>query len=580
MALTKLEIRLEAETTRLQKDLDKADRKIKRFAGKATKSSKSVSQSFKQIGLAATAATVGLGLFVKTSISAADTIAKMSDALGLSTKAFQEYSFGAELAGVNQSQFTSNLTAFVKRVGEARSETGPLVSFLKKYDEELLVAIQRSASQEEALGLVADAVKNAATATDQAAIANAAFSRAGVTMVNFLKDGAAGLDEYTQKAQELGLVMDEAMLRNAEKAEDQMTILSKTISIKATSAVVKYADKISALSDKLLTFIDVASQAPAFIQYLAESFAAAVHGPADPVRIADRIEVLREKINNLSQGLIELQERTGISGTFGRLLSDSDDYYERINVLGAELQKLLTLQETFITAPPPILTPLEGGEPRDVRTADDELNKQEEIWAEQLKLQKKMRDEEVKLEQQKSAMILSMRANVANASIGFLSLFADKSKAIAKVIIVVEKALSIAQAIQNTAVAVMKSYTIDPFGGLAARISLMGKVQVGLIAATGLGQLAGAGGGGGGGAPSIGGGGGGGAIPVDNPYTPTAEPQQSQTTFIIVGDSRFDENNMDSIMDEISERINEGSQIVIRRDSPQAQEIALAARNL
>ncbi len=111
----------------------------------------------------------------------------------------------------------------------------------------------------------------------------------------------------------------------------------------------------------------------------------------------------------------------------------------------------------------------------------------------------------------------------------FLQQFAGKSKAAAVAVIAINKGLAIAQAIQNTAVAYTKALTIDPTGVLAARTALLGKVQVGIIAATGLAEAMSAGGGSGGS-----GGGGGGSSSVS---AAAAQAAPSNYYFDIQGDT-------------------------------------------
>lgn len=208
----------------------------------------------------------GFGYVIKQSLEAVDKIGKTSRAVGLSAESFQKLAFAAELSGIAQSQLTSNMTAFVKRVGEARAGTGPLVSFLQKYDQELLTAIQRTKTQEEALKLIADAIENASTATDKAAIANAAFSRAGVTMVNLLRDGSDGLSDLTSKAEEAGVVIEEELVKNAEKANDALTLLGKKLSTQVNRSVVEHSESIIKLADALSTVIDKAADAAAAVE--------------------------------------------------------------------------------------------------------------------------------------------------------------------------------------------------------------------------------------------------------------------------------------------------------------------------
>lgn len=178
----------------------------------------------------------------KSAIEFGDAIAKQADAVGLSTDALQAYRFAANRGGIETAQFDSNMTAFVKRVGEARAGIGPLTSFLQKYDTTLLENIRNTKSQEDALKLIADAIAKARTATDRAAIANAAFSRAGVKMVNILRDGRVGLDQLAQSAKASGAIMDESLTRKAEVMNDRWDTLTNTIGVKLKGALISAAD--------------------------------------------------------------------------------------------------------------------------------------------------------------------------------------------------------------------------------------------------------------------------------------------------------------------------------------------------
>jgi len=116
--LQKLIVTLEAESSRLNSQLDKSNKRLKRWENKAGKSVDGVKKAF--IGLATVASAAIFTRMVKGSIEFADSIGKVSDAVGLATDTYQGYVHAASLAGVEQSQLNSNLTAFVKRVGEAR----------------------------------------------------------------------------------------------------------------------------------------------------------------------------------------------------------------------------------------------------------------------------------------------------------------------------------------------------------------------------------------------------------------------------------------------------------------------------
>jgi hypothetical protein len=246
---------LTVESASFVRDLGKASRamnsssaKMNRALGGMDRAFAKVERQAKAFGVAiAAAATAGLVALAKRSLDTADAIAKTSRNLGLSTDQLQEFRHAAELSGVGVKTMESSMLAFVKRVGEAKAGMGPLVSGLKSLDGELLGAIKSAGSQEEALVLVAEAMANAKTATDRARIANAAFSRAGISMVEMLRGGRAGFNGMRQDARRLGAVIDKDLFANAEKTKDELARLSAVIDADVTSAILSMAPAIKAV---------------------------------------------------------------------------------------------------------------------------------------------------------------------------------------------------------------------------------------------------------------------------------------------------------------------------------------------
>ena len=230
--LYRLQAQLDLQSAQFEKGMAQAVRSMGRAEARSKKLSKSMKTAGKQISSFAKAGLALAGLsfstsFLKGIVETNSALAKSADAVGIGVESFQAYTFAAERAGISAGQFSSNMTAFVKRVGEARNGVGPLVSGLKNMDKTLLDNIKNSKNQEEAFKIVADAIQTAETATEKAAIANAAFSRSGVGMVNMLNDGADGLTAMEEEAKKLGIVIGEDLVRASERYDDQMLDLSK-----------------------------------------------------------------------------------------------------------------------------------------------------------------------------------------------------------------------------------------------------------------------------------------------------------------------------------------------------------------
>lgn len=167
------------------------------------------------------------------------------------------------------------------------------------------------------------------------------------------------------------------------------------------------------------------------------------------------------------------------------------------------------------------------------------------------------------LEEQTEAQIASLQAlrdqgrETWSALGTFLQQFAGKSKAAAIAAIAIQKGLSIAQIISNTAAAQMRALAeLGPIAGppVAAKMGLYGKIQAGLVAATGLAQAMGSGGSAGGAAPSLGGGAG--------TTQPAAPAVPTQTVAINLQGDTFSRGSVEGLLEQIQSQLDRGGRLV------------------
>lgn len=199
----------------------------------------------------AVAGVAALTSFANKALDTADAIAKTSDKLGISTDTLQEYRFALDLAGVSQAQVDKGLEQVAARVGELKNETGSLLTFLDKYNESLGDQIRQTRTTDEAINLLTDAIARETDATQKAALARAAFGRSGVAMVNGLKDGADAFQNSRDRAHELGLVLREEILRDAERAKDRLTELGTFLETTFVRIVAENADEIAVMARQM-----------------------------------------------------------------------------------------------------------------------------------------------------------------------------------------------------------------------------------------------------------------------------------------------------------------------------------------
>lgn len=311
-------IRLEADTLLLRQELRKGDRAIEgtvrkagrqldRFDRKVQTFGRNLGRSFGQLNLSRALGPLalgagGVGLFrgLDTALGDADKIAKVADSVGITTEALQEYRLAAELSGVESGKFDSGLQALAKRMGELRAGTGTLVEFLKKNNQALIDQLSGAQSTEEALDIILRAMDGMESQFDRTALAAAAFGRsAGVDMTNLLRDGIGAIDEMRASARKTGAILDDALIRQAERLNDEMTKVSAVIDTNFKTALLEIAPEMQKLK---LFFSEVLVGAGAFLSLFGETETITRLG-SEIVVLNRRLEVLKNTdISDLSSG--------------------------------------------------------------------------------------------------------------------------------------------------------------------------------------------------------------------------------------------------------------------------------------
>ncbi len=262
---------LTIDTKKGRKSIDKVEESTKKFgktakksAGKATKAFKKTDAvvkklakdikgiNFRNIAIGVTAAVASFAALTKVSLDAADSIAKTADKLGLATSALQELRFAAQLSGVATTAVDMGLQRFTRRLAEARQGMGELRGVLDQYSIATKKADGSSRSMEDVLNDLADVIKNTTDEQERLRIAFKAFDSEGVALVNMLKNGSVGLQEFRKAAIDAGLVIEERLLRQAEKTKDSLALLWGIIKTLSITFIAKLSPAIENIVNRLI----------------------------------------------------------------------------------------------------------------------------------------------------------------------------------------------------------------------------------------------------------------------------------------------------------------------------------------
>jgi hypothetical protein len=208
--------------------------------------------------LAGVATVGGLAALVDRSISAADAIGKTADKIGVGVEALQELRFAAKASGVEQQTLDMALQRFTRRAAEAAQGTGEAKDVLAQMGIALRDQDRHLRRSEDLLADVADAFARIEDPAERVRLAFKLFDSEGVALVNLLRGGSGALEEMRERARDLGIVLDEHLVRDAERARTELDTLAQVISANLTRAALEAAPVIADLSSWLA---DVAGKA-------------------------------------------------------------------------------------------------------------------------------------------------------------------------------------------------------------------------------------------------------------------------------------------------------------------------------
>lgn len=216
-------------------------------------------------GIAAGAAAAGtavLALANKTAATA-DNIDKMSQKLGLSREAYQEWDFVMSQSGANIDSMQSGMKTLANQFDElgkgGKVATDAFGRLGITYDD------LAGKSREEIFETTISALQNMENEAERAAIANDLLGRSGSELAPLLNAGAGAVEDMKQKARDLGLVLNDEAVDAGVNFTDTMDQLKRTFGALMNQAI---APILPVLNDLMQQFIQILPPLMEFIQPL------------------------------------------------------------------------------------------------------------------------------------------------------------------------------------------------------------------------------------------------------------------------------------------------------------------------
>lgn len=277
------------------------------------------------IGLAAGAGigamTAALGAALKISreaVKAFDQLGKGADNLRISTDLYQALKAAAADEGVE----FNKVEAAIRKVDKAHSDLiqgkGELLNRLKDVNPQLVEMMRNTSSNEERVRILTTALQGATSETERANIAYAAFGEGGLEIARMLERQQGGLDEMIRTYREMGLVVREDVIRNAEDMETKFGQAAQIVDLQLKQAFIDLAPVLIEIAELIARIAKATSD---FMQLTRERGDRATENLEDRmeelVRRLEAAGVAREAVERALQSGQSLQFNANAGGVYG-----------------------------------------------------------------------------------------------------------------------------------------------------------------------------------------------------------------------------------------------------------------------
>lgn len=261
-------VELDAKVDRYNADINRAH---DNFAGKMTKIEAAgdrmgtgVNKSFGLVKSAALGFVGGLGAeailgAISAGLEYAGSLGEIAQKLSVTTGFLQEFRFAATQNGASTDEADAALGKFSISLGKAFAGGKQAVGAFTSLG--LSVADLAKQSETDRFYAVADAIAKIKDPTQQAAAAVSIFGKGALALLPTLAGGASGVRAFAAEAREMGLVLSDRQIQDADKTADKIAALHQAFSAKVAGVVADNASAIGTLANALAEFAGKALQA-------------------------------------------------------------------------------------------------------------------------------------------------------------------------------------------------------------------------------------------------------------------------------------------------------------------------------
>lgn len=219
----------------------------------AKKSSGDLKKSLAVAGAATAGAGAAVFAFADKVSKNADEIDKMSQKLGLSAEAYQEWSYVLELNGTSIDKMQGGMKTLVNTLDDAKNGSADAIEKFERIG--LSLEDIQNMSQEELFGTVVEQFQGMEDTAERAALANDLLGKSATELRPLFNSTTEATQEQIQALHDMGGVMSDQAVKDGAAFQDALTSLKKAFAGVANTLGEKLMPYITDFMDGITEFV-------------------------------------------------------------------------------------------------------------------------------------------------------------------------------------------------------------------------------------------------------------------------------------------------------------------------------------
>jgi len=189
----------------------------------------------------------------KRALDYAGSLGEVSQQLGVTTRGLQVFRYIGSQVGVEQEEMDKSLQKLTRTIGQAADGSKKQATAFRELGVSITDAKGRILGPVEVLPRLAEAFAQIKSPATRARLETELFGKAGQQLDPLLTQGADGVAALTKRAEELGLVLGDDLIKSADDASDRLAELQQQLEVEFARAVASSADAILGLANAFAT---------------------------------------------------------------------------------------------------------------------------------------------------------------------------------------------------------------------------------------------------------------------------------------------------------------------------------------